>query len=351
MCPSPRPFLKKPGERPPRISVDAFQRPLRIGALVALRAGLVVLAVFTAGASPGARVAAVGDDGQTVRLRVATWNVENYLVMNRIIDGRWTPDYPKPESEKAALRRVLADLDADILALQEMGAEPFLRELQRDLRLEGLDYPHALLMRGDDSVRRVAVLSRVPPVRAEGHADLDFPYLHGRIPMKRGLQEVHFETAGVRWILFNVHLKSRYTDYRDDPRSHWRRTAEARVARDAIRRRHGESGTAYMVLGDFNDSTRSAPLRRFLTVGGRTLTVMLDATDVNGRRWTHHWAREDVYSRVDYILVSPALLPHVAEERAWIFDHPDALAGSDHRPVVTELVFPLPSPGGGESAQ
>ena len=94
--------------------------------------------------------------------------------------------------------------------------------------------------------------------------------------MKRGMQEVHFETAGVRWILFNIHLKSRYTDYREDPRSYWRRTAEARVARDSIRGRHGESGTAYMVLGDFNDTTRSAPVRRFLTVGDRTLTVMLD---------------------------------------------------------------------------
>lgn len=331
--------------------MDAVQRPLRIRALVSPSVGFFLLAVFAFGAGGGAVVAAVGGDGETLRLRVATWNVENYLVMNRIIDGRWRPDYPKPESEKAALRRVLADLDADILALQEMGSAPFLRELQRDLRLEGLDYPHALLMQGDDLVRHVAVLSRVPPVHVEGHADLDFPYLHGRIPMKRGLQEVHFETAGVRWILFNVHLKSRHTDYRDDPRSHWRRTAEARVARDAIRRRHGESGTAYMVLGDFNDSTRGAPLRRFLTVGGRTLTVMLDATDRNGRRWTHHWAREDVYSRADYILVSPALLPHVVEGRAWIFDHDDALAASDHRPVVTEIVFPLPFGDGGETAQ
>ncbi len=307
--------------------------------------GLCIAAAFSPAGDPGtAPVDGAADvSAETIRLRVATWNVENYLVMNRIIDGRWRPDYPKPETEKAALRRVIAALDADILALQEMGTEPFLRELQRDLAREGLDYPHALLMEGDDPVRHVAVLSRVPPVHAEGHADLDFPYLQGRIPMKRGLQEVHFETAGVRWILFNIHLKSRFTDYREDPRSHWRRTSEARVARDSIRRRHGESGTAYMVIGDFNDTTRSAPVRRFLTVGDRTLAFMLDATDRNGQRWTHHWAREDVYSRVDYILVSPALLPHVEGGRAWIFDHPDTAAASDHRPVVTELVFPLPA--------
>ncbi|MCC5805529.1 MAG: endonuclease/exonuclease/phosphatase family protein [Opitutales bacterium] len=304
---------------------------------------LFFVGVFPPDLSTAAEAGAGEAVPETVRLRVATWNVENYLVMNRIIDGRWRPDYPKPESEKTALRQVIAALDADILALQEMGTEPFLRELQRDLAREGMDYPYALLMEGDDPVRHVAVLSRVPPVHAEGHADLDFPYLHGRIPMKRGLQEIHFETEGVRWILFNIHLKSRYTDYRKDPRSLWRRTAEARVARDSIRRRHGESGTPYMVIGDFNDTTRSAPVRRFLTVGDRTLTVMLDATDRNGQRWTHHWAREDVYSRVDYILVSPALLPHVAEGRAWIFDHPHTGAASDHRPVVTELVFPAPA--------
>ena len=60
-------------------------------------------------------------------LTVATYNVENYLVTDRRVDGVYRPEFPKPETEKAALRAVIRRLDADVLALQEMG------------RLEGLE--------------------------------------------------------------------------------------------------------------------------------------------------------------------------------------------------------------------
>ena len=283
------------------------------------------------------------------RIRVVTWNIENYLTMNRVIESGWRPDYPKRESAKAALRRVVGALEADVLALQEVGSEPFLFELQRDLQMEGLDYPYAFLMKGADEVRHTAVLSKLKPVEAGHHAGLTFPYQGRRVPLKRGLLEVCFETEGVRWVLFNLHLKSNFTNYPEDPQSADRRTGEARVARDFIRNQFEGDSVPYLIAGDLNDTTRSAPVRHFLRAGDQTLAHMLDARDGEGRRWTHRWRAQDVYSRFDYLMASPAMLPYVSEAGAWIADGEDVLEASDHRPVVVDLEFPFE--GGGLEAE
>ena len=78
-------------------------------------------------------------DDLPAKLRVATYNVRNYLMTDRLVPGKlgdkliWRKNYPKPEIEKTALRRIIAKVDPDILALQEMGGAPYLKELQRDL--------------------------------------------------------------------------------------------------------------------------------------------------------------------------------------------------------------------------
>src|ERR1041385_3419850 len=73
-------------------------------------------------------------------LTVATYNLENYGPADRVTEMGYRQDYPKPESEKRALRAVILALNADILVVQEMGPHPFLEELRRDLKNAGLDY-------------------------------------------------------------------------------------------------------------------------------------------------------------------------------------------------------------------
>ena len=51
-------------------------------------------------------------------LTIATYNVENYVSADRLIPEGYRKDYPKPEAAKAALRRVITRLNADILVLQ-----------------------------------------------------------------------------------------------------------------------------------------------------------------------------------------------------------------------------------------
>ena len=62
---------------------------------------------------------------------LASYNLANYNLTDRQIEGAFLASYPKPEKEKSALRQVIHAMDADILALQEVGGEMFLRELQR----------------------------------------------------------------------------------------------------------------------------------------------------------------------------------------------------------------------------
>ena len=90
-------------------------------------------------------------------LRIATYNLDNYLVMARYVNGAWHKSYPKPEAEKVIIRSVIREKMPEILALQEMGSLPFLKELQADLAAEGVDYPYAIHMQGADSVRHLAV--------------------------------------------------------------------------------------------------------------------------------------------------------------------------------------------------
>ena len=75
-------------------------------------------------------IVAVGTDS----VRVATFNLRNYLICDRLVEGVWRKEFPKPEKEKAAVRSLIKKVRPDVLALQEVGPKPFLRELQMDLQ-------------------------------------------------------------------------------------------------------------------------------------------------------------------------------------------------------------------------
>lgn len=271
-------------------------------------------------------------------LAIATYNVENYGPANRMTEAGFRRDYPKPEAQKEALRRVIRDLRADVLVLQEMGGPAYLEELRRDLRSEGRDYPHAALATAGDPERRLAVLSLRPLLAVVTHDDLSFPYLGGRETVKRALLEVTIATSAGELTLFALHLKSRFTERPEDPLSGQRRAAEATAIRDRILRRFPVPAAArFAVLGDCNDGRTSRALA-FLQRRGRTgIAVLLPAADSRGEVWSHAYRREETYSRVDQILVSPGLLPFVPAGAARIYDGPGVGAASDHRPVVVVL--------------
>ena len=274
-------------------------------------------------------------------LTIATYNVENYGPANRVTEAGYRQDYPKPEAEKRALRTVIRRLNADVLLLQEMGGQPYLDELQRDLKTEGTDYPYAVLLEGSDTDRHVALLSKRPLKSVVPHATLEFAYFGGRERVKRGLLEVTMATAAGDLTLFGVHLKSRLTDRPDDPMSAQRRTGEATAVRDCVLQRVANPATArFLILGDCNDTKPSKAVQRLLQRGKTTIAVLLPAADTRGETWTHDYRREETYSRVDHILVSAALQPAVQGGMAHIYDGAGVRDASDHRPVWVTLEFP-----------
>lgn len=293
----------------------------------------------------GFLAAVAGSHAETIA--IATYNVQNYCLADRLVEGTFRQAYPKPESEKLALRAVIRALDADVIALQEIGSKAFLEELQRDLAADGLNYAYAELLEAADQERRVAVLSRRPFAAVNRHTDLTFPYFKAKEPVKRGLLEVRFATEGGEFTLFVVHLKSRFTDRDDDPLSAQRRLGEAVAVRDRVLKVFPEPTKArYLLVGDCNDSAASRPLRSLMQRGQTDLFVCLPAVDSRGEVWTHFYRKEQSYSAVDHILVSPRLKPAVVADSATICDLPETLLASDHRPLLVKLKFdPKPVDG------
>jgi len=276
-------------------------------------------------------------------LTIATYNVENYGPANRMTAGGFRPDYPKPEAEKRALRAVIRALGADVLLLQEMGGEAHLAELRRDLKTEGLDYPHAALARAGDADRHVAILARRPLQSVTTVTDLDFPYFGGRESVKRGLLEATLATAAGELTLFGLHLKSRFTERPDDVTSLERRVGEATAIRNHVLKRFPVPRDAkFLILGDCNDGRTSRALGLLQKRGRLQIAELLPAADSRGEMWTHFYRREESYSRVDHIFVSPGLRSHVQGGAARIYDGPDVREASDHRPVVVVLTLASP---------
>lgn len=278
----------------------------------------------------------LGLRGET--LSVATYNVENYGPANRVTEAGYRQDYPKPELEKRALRTVIRGLHADILVLQEMGGQPYLDELRRDLKTEGLDYPHAVLLEGADADRHVALLSMRPLKSIVPHRNLEFAYFGAKERVKRGLLEVSVATEAGDPIIFAVHLKSRFTDRVDDPLSTQRRIGEATAVRDCVLEQISDPATVrFIILGDCNDVKASKAVQRLQSRGKTAIAELLPVADARGESWTHAYRKEDSYSRVDHILVSPALRPAVEGGVAHIYDGPGVRDASDHRPVSVTL--------------
>jgi endonuclease/exonuclease/phosphatase family metal-dependent hydrolase len=293
----------------------------------------------------GLAVAASAASEAPGRLRIATYNVENYL------DLATGARDAKPEASRQRVAEAFELMAADVVALQEIGGVAGLAELQGRVRQLGLDYPHAEIVSGYDTNTQVAVLSRYPFVSRRSRAD-ERLLLHGRrLRTTRGIIEVEIEVPpAYRFTLMSVHLKSRRESGAASQQEI--REQEAQVLRKLIDARLRDDPNANLVvLGDFNDTYDSLAFR---TIRGRGRTALIDTrpSERNGdtlagaqpgssRRtvaWTHYFDREDVYSRVDYILISPGMAREWDPGATYVMAYPNWGVASDHRPLVATFL-------------
>ncbi|MBN1403468.1 MAG: endonuclease/exonuclease/phosphatase family protein, partial [Opitutales bacterium] len=263
------------------------------------------------------------------------YNVRNYNVCDRVVDGAWTPAYPKPEVEKAALRAVLREVSPDVVMLQEMGGAAFLEELRQDLSAEGLLYPFSVSMLADDDERCLCILSKLPFAAILEHKELPFTVRGEKMSVRRGLLGVTFlSDAGREWRLYNAHLKSRYGSDKDPLGNRLEREGEARAVRERILK---DGAELWLLGGDMNDTPGTGTWRRLCGKGGEKTGVDLRPLDSNGECWTYFYSSQDTYERIDMLLCSPLLFPALEAGSAKICDSEKAMQASDHRLVYVDM--------------
>lgn len=275
-------------------------------------------------------------------IHVATYNLENYLDQPTA-----SRRHVKSAEAKAKVREGIKAMNPDVIALEEMGDTNALLELCASLEAEGENFPYWEEVQGFDTNIHVAVLSKLPIVARRPHTN-DFFLLDGhREQVKRGFAEMDIQAAtNFTFTVIVAHLKSRLPTPESDEAEE--RLGEARALRSIIDARlEREPDARFVVLGDFNDTRDSAPLRELIGRGKRKLfdtrpaerngdTARAEPPYYEPRNvsWTYFYGKNDEYSRIDYILLSPALKRNWLVNETYIPAVPNWGVASDHRPII-----------------
>lgn len=273
--------------------------------------------------------------------RVATYNVEGYL------DQATQARSAKSVEAKAKIRESLRALKPDVLALQEMGGTNALLELRDSLKAEGLDLPYWEHITGFDTNIHVAILSKFPIIARRPHTDDSFLLSGRRFRVSRGFAEVDIQVnTNYSFTLMTAHLKSKRAVAQADETE--LRLEEAKLLREKVDVILSANPNANLVvLGDFNDTKDSASTKAVIGRGKRKLVDTRPA-ERNGDNapspnpaweprnvtWTHHYGKEDTYSRIDFLLISPGLAREWLTNETYVLALPNWGVGSDHRPLV-----------------
>ena len=267
-------------------------------------------------------------------IRFIAYNVRNWLVSERIANGKNGGKKSKPENEKAAVISLLSRHSPDVIGLCEIGTVEDLAEIQERLKVAGVDLPHSHFTGGADPVRHLGFLSRFPIVQTERPQEMDYK-IHGRtFSLNRGVLDATVDARGRKYRFIGAHLKSKREV--EDVDQEEMRQAEARLLRqhvDGIFTRNPQE--RLVVYGDFNDTRASDSLKIITgTYGESDYLTPLPAEDRSGTSWTHFWDLHDVYARIDFVTVSKALKADTDFRAAKVLDDKEWEIASDHRPVL-----------------
>lgn len=284
-------------------------------------------------AAPLARAAAA--EGEIV---FASYNLENYLRMDRHGRGEKGADMPKPEEEIAALIGVIKGINPDVLGVCEMGAPAEFEDFKTRLKNAGLDFRDSEYVQGADPARHLALLSRLPISSRQSLPDVPYEIDGRQEKVRRGFLDVTVnagEGGEVRFV--GAHLKSKLNDTS---------AGEALVRRNEahLLRQHVDEILAknpdakLLVYGDFNDSKNQPTIQEIMGPKNSAAHLAdLWLRDALGDHWTHYWKIADEYSRIDYIFCSRALLPDIAMQKSRIDRSEHWNDASDHRAIVATI--------------
>lgn len=269
---------------------------------------------------------------------VAYYNLENYLPMSRVVDGRRVENAPKPEAEISALVSMLKRIRPDILGVVEIGDQSMLADFQARLSAAGMCLPHLEWVPAPEGERHIAVLSRFPITARNSRSDVSLELDGRHHKMGRGILDVTVEiTPNYHLRLVGLHLKSRRKVPAFDEKKF--RAREALLVRSHLDSILQANPAANLLLfGDLNDTKNEATVKDILGISGTPAAMRdLPLRDASGLVWTHFWSDADVYSRIDYLMASEALWPEINLSRSGIGGGREWRKASDHRPVYTTI--------------
>lgn len=294
------------------------------------RLGWLIAWMLAVGSVPGAEV-----------FRVGTFNLEMYIDAPALGHGA------KTDAAKAKVRESLRAMNADVVAVEEMGGAAALEELRTALKAEGLHYPYFEHVQAHDPTLHVAVLSKFPIEARRSATNIGYLLNGRRFFVNRGFAELDIRVSDTySFTLFAAHLKSKRLALQADEQDI--REEEARLLRERIDAAlAGGASRNVIVLGDFNDHRDSRTLRTLVGRGKSALVDTRPAETTGGAApgadpssaarnvvWTHYFEKQDTYSRLDYILVSKGMAREWDPAATRVVTVPDWGLASDHRPIV-----------------
>lgn len=262
--------------------------------------------------------------------------VAGYNVLNLFDDvddpyhaDEGTPAKPRDEMERVAA--TIRELNADVLAVQEVENRGYLERFV-EVFLPDMGYREVVLVEGNDSRGiDVALLSRLPVGEVRSHQHVSFAGVGDRPSrFNRDVLAVTLEPRGAEpfdvWV---VHLKSNSggreaaEPIRMGEARELRRMLDAELAADPAAR--------ILVVGDFNDTWESQTMA---TIAGQSSSAMWSVAADHADPAALTYNRGEFRSMIDFILCTPAMSRQFVKGSCRIPQGSVETTGSDHNPVA-----------------
>lgn len=203
--------------------------------------------------------------------------------------------------------RVIRDVGADILAVVEAENRPSLAAYNKEIlkAVGGTPYRHVMLIDGNDERGIDVGLMTRETFEVRGmRSHVDDRLANGSEVFSRDCPEFDIALPGGERIVVLVnHFKSK--GYGAKAASDARRQAQAARVAEIYERLRGEGVTLVAVVGDFNDTPDSAPLKPLLKQTDLADIATLPGFANGGFPGTYDTSSAS--KKIDYILLSPAL--------------------------------------------
>ena len=247
-------------------------------------------------------------------MRIATFNCENLFARYRFrsnfdalqSDGFTINDLAFSiynETEKQITARAIREVNADVIALQEVESLPLLDRFNSSY-LGGMKYKYRILIdshdpRGID----VALLSRYPFISVTSHREERNSNNTGTL-FSRDCLEVRIAIPNGELTAYVNHFKSMMGG-RDQTKA--KRVSQADRVTEIISSTWEASQYEgyYIVLGDLNDYPDSETSLTSLLNHEGLVNAVEDLPEEE--RWTHYYKGGNDYKQLDYLFLSPQL--------------------------------------------